>query len=180
MVLIWRQMHPIQAEHVTTPSSPLARASGDQHTEDELFELVYEELRAIAYRPPLAGHDGETMQPTVLTNEVHLQFVHRIPPPPEDKPGRRATSFRAVVLATRNDPARLLAEVDRGEARPNRRRCDRARRARLRRGAGAGLWHGGYPGECRHDEPAGALQRAGSKLLCTSGSRGVAKSRPPH
>ncbi|MEC9374440.1 MAG: ECF-type sigma factor, partial [Planctomycetota bacterium] len=86
-------------ENVTTLI--VAARHGDREAKDALFNLVYEELRAIAHRTPLVGRDGETMQPTVLANEAYLQFVRRIPPPPENEPDSRAAFFRTVALAMR-------------------------------------------------------------------------------
>ena len=87
------------SDHVTT--LVVAARSGDREAKDDLFRLIYDELRAIAHRTPLVGRDGETMQPTVLANEAYLQFVRRIPPPPADEPDSRAAFFRTVALAMR-------------------------------------------------------------------------------
>jgi len=89
----------VTREHVTT--LVVAARHGDQSAKDNLFALVYDELRDIAHRSPMVPREGATLQATALANEAYLQFVRRIPPPPEDEPDSRATFFRTVALAMR-------------------------------------------------------------------------------
>lgn len=77
-----------------------ARGGGAQ-AKRALYERIYAELRAIAGRTPRAGRAGDTLQPTVIVNELFVEFERRFPPPPGDIPESRATFFRTVALAMR-------------------------------------------------------------------------------
>ena len=48
---------------------------GESRTTEELFPLVYEELRRLAAARMAREAAGHTLQPTALVNEVWLQFV---------------------------------------------------------------------------------------------------------
>ncbi len=104
-----------QAQHTVTVL--LARASGgDAAATDELFPVVYEELRHLA-----AGHlanerANHTLQPTALVNEAYLRLVG----PEQGTWDNRAHFFGAAAKAIR----RILVEHARA-------------RGRLKRGGGA-------------------------------------------
>ena len=54
----------------------LARAqAGDRSATDELFPLVYDELRHLADRCLSAEPRGQTLQPTALVHEAYLRLV---------------------------------------------------------------------------------------------------------
>ncbi|MBL8990574.1 MAG: sigma-70 family RNA polymerase sigma factor [Phycisphaerae bacterium] len=54
----------------------LGRASGgDRKATEELFPLVYDELRALAQRHMAAEREGHTLQATALVNEAYLRLV---------------------------------------------------------------------------------------------------------
>jgi len=74
---------------------------GSPEARERLYERIYSELRGIARRTPRAGRAGDTLQPTVIVNELFVEFERRFPPPPRDVPESRATFFRTVALAMR-------------------------------------------------------------------------------
>lgn len=78
-----------------------ATRRGDDRAREQLFAIVYEEIRDIARRSRFAGADGETMQPTALANEAYLFFQDRFPCAPSDDRESRETFFRTVALAMR-------------------------------------------------------------------------------
>ncbi len=78
-----------------------ATRKGDERAREQLFAIVYEEIREIARRSRFAGADGETMQPTALANEAYLFFQDRFPRAPTDNRENRETFFRTVALAMR-------------------------------------------------------------------------------
>jgi ECF sigma factor len=53
---------------------------GDHGAGDELFRLVYDELRVLAARQLRRRRPGETLGPTVLVHEVYLRFAQRSSP----------------------------------------------------------------------------------------------------
>src|SRR5678810_1075156 len=56
----------------------LARAQqGDSRATNELFRLVYDELRRLADRYLSAEQPGQTLQPTALVHEAYLRLVGR-------------------------------------------------------------------------------------------------------
>ncbi|MCG3126989.1 MAG: hypothetical protein CHACPFDD_01845 [Phycisphaerae bacterium] len=52
-----------------------AVAAGDPRAPDELFRLVYDQLRAIAARRMAANRPGHTLQATALVNEAYLRLI---------------------------------------------------------------------------------------------------------
>ena len=54
-------------------------SAGDRSARDRLFEVVYDELRALARSNPYAGKPGHTLQPTVLANEAYLLLADKLP-----------------------------------------------------------------------------------------------------
>jgi RNA polymerase sigma-70 factor, ECF subfamily len=53
---------------------------GDRGAVDELFRLVYDDLRILAGRHLRRLRPGETLGPTVLVHEVYLRFARRSSP----------------------------------------------------------------------------------------------------
>lgn len=97
----------------------LARASGgDRAATDELFPLVYEELRALADRFLSGESAGNTLQPTALVHEAYLRLVG----PTDMGWENRAHFFGAAARAIRRiltDRARARGRIKRGgNARP--------------------------------------------------------------
>jgi RNA polymerase sigma factor (TIGR02999 family) len=91
----------------------LARASGgDAGATNELFPLVYEELRRLAAQRMAAERAGHTLQPTALVHEAYLRLVG----PGEVTWQNRAHFFGAAARAIR----RILTDHARGRARAKR------------------------------------------------------------
>lgn len=78
-----------------------ASRAGDAQARDQLFSLVYEDLRQIARRQLYVGRPGDTMQATALANEAYLEISRRFPSAPLNVSEGRATFFRTVALAMR-------------------------------------------------------------------------------
>jgi RNA polymerase sigma-70 factor (ECF subfamily) len=101
-------------DRVTALSRP---GSLDLCTTDEVFPLVYEELKRLADHHLAGEQDARTLQPTALVHEAYLRLVHA--------PGcawqSRAHFFGAAARAIR----RIL--IDRARARGRLRRGDRER-----------------------------------------------------
>jgi RNA polymerase sigma-70 factor (ECF subfamily) len=53
---------------------------GDRGAGDELFRLVYDELRILAARQLRRRRPGDTLGPTVLVYEVYLRLAQRSSP----------------------------------------------------------------------------------------------------
>jgi RNA polymerase sigma factor (TIGR02999 family) len=92
----------------------LARAqAGDRSATDELFPLVYDELRHLADRYLAAEPRGQTLQPTALVHEAYLRLVG----PADGGWENRAHFFGAAAQAIRRiliDRARARRRVKRG------------------------------------------------------------------
>lgn len=85
---------------------------GDRSATEELFPLVYEELRVIAERFLGKERPGQTLQPTALAHEAFLRLVG-----PSDRGWEnRAHFFGAASQAIR----RILTDRARGRARLKR------------------------------------------------------------
>lgn len=85
---------------------------GDRSATEELFPLVYEELRVIAERFLGKERPGQTLQPTALVHEAFLRLVG-----PSDRGWEnRAHFFGAASQAIR----RILTDRARGRARLKR------------------------------------------------------------
>jgi RNA polymerase sigma factor (TIGR02999 family) len=61
------------SQHVTTLI--IGWRGGDQKARDELFALVYQELRKLAQRYLRLERPGHTLQPTALVHELYLRLV---------------------------------------------------------------------------------------------------------
>ena len=92
----------------------LARLQGgDRAATDELFPLVYDELRRLADRYLSAERPGQTLQPTALVHEAYLRLVG----PADDGWENRAHFFGAAAQAIRRiltDRARARRRLKRG------------------------------------------------------------------
>ncbi len=86
---------------------------GDRQATNDLFPVVYEELRALAQRHLANERSGHTLQPTALVNEAYLRLIG-----PEQAPWEnRAHFFGAAAQAIRRiltDHARAKASQKRG------------------------------------------------------------------
>lgn len=78
-----------------------ATRGGDETAKDQLFTLVYDELRRIAARRPGVGKAGQTMQATALVHEAYIFFERRFPQAPAEERENREVFFRTVALAMR-------------------------------------------------------------------------------
>src|SRR5580765_954293 len=57
-----------------------AIAQGDQRTSDQLFPLVYAELRRLATQKMAQEYPGQTLQATALVHEAYVRLVdHELP-----------------------------------------------------------------------------------------------------
>ncbi len=91
----------------------LSRAqNGDRQATEELFPLVYQELRTLAERFLAGERKNHTLQPTALVNEAYIRLVG-----PEATWENRAHFFGAAATAIRRiltDHARTRDRLKRG------------------------------------------------------------------
>jgi RNA polymerase sigma factor (TIGR02999 family) len=90
-----------------------AVSSGSEGAEDDLFNLVYDELRGLARSRMASERPGQTLQPTALVHEVYLRLLHG----QEPRWANRAHFFTAAAEAMRRiliERARLKARLKRG------------------------------------------------------------------
>jgi RNA polymerase sigma factor (TIGR02999 family) len=88
-------------------------AGGDAHSLNQLYELVYAELRAIAVQKMASERPGHTLQATALVNEAYL----RLGGPDRFKFENRAHFFASAAEAMRRilvDSARRNSQLKRG------------------------------------------------------------------
>jgi RNA polymerase sigma factor (TIGR02999 family) len=78
-----------------------ASRDGDVASRDQLFNLVYNDLKQIAKRSPYVARDGQTMQATAVANEACIKLMRRIPAPPPGQPENRGFFFKTVAMAMR-------------------------------------------------------------------------------
>jgi RNA polymerase sigma factor (TIGR02999 family) len=71
---------------------------GDQGAVDDLFRLVYDELRFLAGRHLRHRRPGETLGPTALVHEVYLRFAQRSSPNLLDRNHFVALAARAMRM----------------------------------------------------------------------------------
>lgn len=107
---------PTQTQQAVTQLLERARV-GDPQVTDELFPIVYDELRAIAARYLSGESNAQTLQATALVHEAYLRLVGSAQTPWEN----RAHFFGAAARAIR----RILTERARA-------------RGRIKRGGGQG------------------------------------------
>ena len=88
-------------------------AGGDRHSLNQLYELVYAELRAMAAQKMASERPGHTLQPTALVHEAYLRLGGA-----EGFPFKnRAHFFAAAAEAMRRilvDSARRHGQLKRG------------------------------------------------------------------
>ena len=71
---------------------------GDAHAVDDLFQLVYDELRVMAGRQARRMRAGDSVGPTVLVHEVYLRFAGRSAPSVLDRGHFIALASRAMRM----------------------------------------------------------------------------------
>lgn len=95
-------------------TSLLVRANeGDRLATDELFPLVYEELRALSERFLAAEGPEHTLQPTALVHEAYLRLIGPCETPWENRRhffGAAARAIRRILT----DHARAKNRIKRG------------------------------------------------------------------
>ena len=89
---------------------------GDERAADELFPLLYRELRGIAERCMSGESDAHTLQPTALVHEAYLKLIHADDPGFHDRDHFLAVASKAMrhILV---DHARSRKSEKRGSAR---------------------------------------------------------------
>ncbi len=75
--------------------------AGQEGAAEQLFNLVYFELRRIARQCRHVGAHGSTMQATVLANEAYLEFTRRFTVSSNYSAADQDAFFRSVALAMR-------------------------------------------------------------------------------
>jgi RNA polymerase sigma factor (TIGR02999 family) len=83
---------------------------GEPHAEEQLFPLVYDELRRMAAAKLAQERPGQTLQPTALVHEAYLRLVGDTPSPWDS----RGHFFAAAAEAMR----RILIDKARQKRRP--------------------------------------------------------------
>jgi RNA polymerase sigma factor (TIGR02999 family) len=75
-----------------------AAASGEQQAADELFHLVYDDLRRLAQHYLEGERAGQTLQPTALVHEAYLRLFQTEPagPPLANRRAFYAAAARAM------------------------------------------------------------------------------------
>ena len=71
---------------------------GDQDAVDELFRLVYDELRVLADGHLRRRRPGDTLGPTALVHEIYLRFAQRSSPDLVDRNHFVALAARAMRM----------------------------------------------------------------------------------
>jgi len=69
---------------------------GEANAADELFALVYDDLRALARRQLARLRPGESLAPTALVHEAYLKFAERSAPAVVDRQHFLAIAARAM------------------------------------------------------------------------------------
>lgn len=104
----------------TTVTALLERARGDspRRVLDQLFPLVYEELREMAHRQLARERDARALNTTALVHECYLKLVDEARVPIKSRRyffGAAARAMRQVLV----DAARGRKSLKRGEGRPD-------------------------------------------------------------
>lgn len=76
-------------------------ADGRDGASDELFSVVYDELRRIARDSRFVGSHGDTMQATVLANEAYLALARRLSLSDKAEASNWEAFYRSIALAMR-------------------------------------------------------------------------------
>jgi RNA polymerase sigma factor (TIGR02999 family) len=105
-----------RSNHITELLARFRR--GERSIEQELFSLVYDELRRVAGRYMRAERPGHSLQPTALVNELYLRLINQ-----RSKSWKNRAHFFAVAAGlTREiliDHARRRLAEKRGEGKPH-------------------------------------------------------------
>jgi RNA polymerase sigma factor (TIGR02999 family) len=75
--------------------------AGDPGAADQLFALVYDDLRVLARRQLARLRPGQTLAPTALVHETYLKFAERAAPDAVNRPhflGLAARAMRHIVI----------------------------------------------------------------------------------
>lgn len=72
-ILRYHRKNPIQVANVTQILKRMAQ--GDHFAQDELYPLIYEELRTMAASQIFRERQGHTLQPTALLHEAYLRLA---------------------------------------------------------------------------------------------------------
>lgn len=83
---------------------------GESAAADELFALVYDELRSLAARKMASETPGQTLQPTVLVHEAWLRLGADVQPPWQNRAhffGAAAEAMRRIVVENARRKGRL-------------------------------------------------------------------------
>jgi RNA polymerase sigma factor (TIGR02999 family) len=91
-----------------------AAASGEEQAADELFHVVYDDLRRLAQRYLEGERAGQTLQPTALVHEAYLRLFGAAAGPPL---ANRRAFYAAAARAMRHilvESARRRNSIKRG------------------------------------------------------------------
>ena len=91
-------LRPIQTDSTHVIRLLDAWRRGDAAAADDLFALVYDDLRALARRQLARLRPGETLAPTALVHEAYLRFADRSAPAVVDRHHFLAVAARAMRL----------------------------------------------------------------------------------
>lgn len=91
-------MHPMSGHDDNIDRVLAGWRDGDARAVDDLFRLVYDELRVIAARHARRMRAGDTAGPTVLVHEVYLRFAERSAPQVLDRDHFVALASRAMRM----------------------------------------------------------------------------------
>ncbi|CAN5712850.1 sigma-70 family RNA polymerase sigma factor [soil metagenome] len=79
----------------------VASGAGDRGAQDQLFAIVFDELRNIARRSRFVGGAGQTLQPTALVNEAYLVLSGRLQLARPESASLRDAFYTTVARAMR-------------------------------------------------------------------------------
>lgn len=91
-------MHAVQGHGDDVERVLAGWREGDARAVDDLFRLVYDELRVIAARHARRLQPGDSIGPTVLVHEVYLRFAGRSAPHVLDRNHFVALASRAMRM----------------------------------------------------------------------------------
>jgi RNA polymerase sigma factor (TIGR02999 family) len=91
-----------------------AVSQGDPHAAEQLFPLVYDELRQLAAQKLAHEKPGQTLQPTALVHEAYLRLVGQEEPPPYQDRGHFLAAAAAAMRRILIDNARRKQTQKRG------------------------------------------------------------------
>lgn len=103
-----RQFAPMTDEAKEVTQLLLAWSAGEPGAENDLFPLVYDELKRIARRYLRRERDDHTLQPTALVNEAYLRLVDQTRADWQNRAqfyGIAATMMRRILVNHARDQA---------------------------------------------------------------------------